>query len=465
MTINRQTTQSKARSIVRSKSSQRNKKGLGKLIIVVIVVVIILATLLVLGLVPRFERKKDLDKATSETIGALPVVRTIVASLANETEKLVLPANIGAIQYTTIYARVDGYLTGRMVDIGDLVKKGQLLAVIDTPTVDQELEQARADLLRAKATVDQTRAQLKEAVAQKATAQANVVKAKANVDYATVTATRWSNLATRGAVSLQSRDEKVRFLDTTSAELKAQDADVLAAEAKIVAAQSQIQESLAEVKAKQAEVRRLEVEQSFQKVLAPFDGIITLRKVDPGALITKGSQSNNLELYQLARIDRLRVYVSVPQRVARYLKAGQLAEITVPEFAERKFNGIVTNVSGALDPSTRTRQTEIQIDNTDRSLLPGMYAEIKLTGAREGKWIRVPGTTLVTRPSGQFVIVVKDGKAKYQPIVIGRDFGSEVEVKEGLSGGEHVAVSPNDDLIDNEPVQEQELKQDKESGE
>jgi RND family efflux transporter MFP subunit len=441
----------------------RNADGIGKIIIVVIVAAAIIITLLVLGLIPRFERKKDLDKATSETTGALPVVRTIVARPANETEQLVLPANIGAIQYTTIYARVDGYLSGRLVDIGDKVKKGQLLAVIETPTIDQELEQARADLLRAKAAVDQTRAQTKEAVAQKLTAQANVQKAKANVDYATVTATRWTNLATRGAVSLQSRDEKVRFLDTTSAELTAQGADVKAADAKIVAAQSQIAESLAEVKAKQAQVKRLEVEQSFQKVLAPFDGIITLRKVDPGALITKGSQSNNLELYQMARIDRLRVYISAPQRVARYLKAGQAADIMVPEYPERKFTGIVTNVSGALDPSTRTRQTEVQIDNKDHALLPGMYAEIKLTGAREGKWIRVPGTTLVTRPNGQYVVVVKDGKAHYQPIVIGRDFGNQVEVKQGLTGDEHVAVSPNDDLIDGEGVQEQPLETDKES--
>lgn len=447
---------------------RRNSLGVGKLLIVICVAALILVVLLVLGFLPKLERKKDLDKSHAETVGALPVVHTIVARKAADVESIVLPGNIGAIQYTTIYARVDGYLKERIVDIGDQVKKGQLIALIDTPTIDQQLAEAKADLLRAVAGVDHARAQLKEAIAEKDTALANEQKAKSNVDYATVTATRWQNLAIRGAVSLQSRDEKVRFLDTSSAELKAQGADVAAATAKIVAAKAEVAETQAEVTAKVAAVKKLEAEQSFQRVLAPFDGIITVRKVDPGALITKGSQSADLEIYQMAKIDRLRVYVSAPQRVARYLHPGQSADINVPEFPERKFTGVITNVSGALDPSTRTRQTEIQIDNKDHALLPGMYSEITLTGARDdakaGQWIRVPGTTLVTRPSGQFVVIVEDGKARYQPITIGRDFGNEVEIRDGLKGNEHVVVSPNDDLIDNAPVQEEALKEDIKEG-
>jgi RND family efflux transporter MFP subunit len=443
---------------------QRKHTAMGKLLIVVGVAAAILVVLLVLGFLPRIERRKDLDKSHQETVGALPVVHTIVAKPADETESIILPGNIGAIQYTTIYARVDGYLKERIVDIGDPVKKGQLIAVIDTPTIDEQLAEARADLLRAVAGVDHAKAQLKEAIAEKDTALANQQKAKSNVDYATVTATRWQNLAIRGAVSLQSRDEKVRFLDTSSAELKAQGADVATASAKIVAAQASVAEANAEVKAKDAAVKKLVAEQSFQRVLAPFDGIITLRKVDPGALITQGSQSSNLELYQMAKIDRLRVYVSAPQRVARYLHAGQTADINVPEFPERKFTGVITNVSGALDPSTRTRQTEIQIDNKDHALLPGMYSEIKMSGAREGKWIRVPGTTLVTRSNGQFVVTVADGKAHYQPITIGRDFGNEVEIRDGLKGNEHVVVSPNDDLIDNEAVQEEAVEAEAKEG-
>jgi RND family efflux transporter MFP subunit len=432
----------------------RNNAGMGKLVILIVVVGIILAVLLVVGILPRIGRKQELDKMHEETTGAVPVVRTIVADPAKESESIVLPANIGAIQYTTIYARVDGYLKSRLVDIGDHVKNGQLLAVIDTPTIDQQLEQGRADLMRAKATLETNIADNKEAIAQELTAEANLVKAKTNFDYASITASRWQNLCARGAVSQQSRDEKVRFLDTTNAEVRSNQADVQAAKAKVVASVSKIAEAKAEVRAKDAEVKKLVAEQGFQKVTAPFEGVITERKVDAGALITQGSQTTALELFQLAKIDRLRIYVSVPQRIARYMHTGVLADVIVPEFPERKFIGKVTNTSGGLDPSTRTRQTEIQIDNADHALLPGMYAEIKLSGARDGNWIKVPGTTIVTRPNGQYVIVVKDGKAVYKAVTIGRDYGDAVEIRVGLNDGDHVVISPNDELRDGEAVQE-----------
>ncbi|MBX9695892.1 MAG: efflux RND transporter periplasmic adaptor subunit, partial [Cyanobacteria bacterium] len=405
----------------------------------------------------KLQRQGELKQAHAETVDAIPIVHTVVANPAKHTEEITLPGNIGAIQYTTIYARVDGYLTQRVVDIGDQVKKGDLLAVIDTPTVDDALKQAQADLLKAKAGYETSQANLKESIAKQATAEAAVVKSKANVAYATVTAKRWQDMCERGTVSQQSRDEKVRSLDTTTAELDEQNANLRAAIATVEASKAQVKEANANVMAKKADVDRYTAEQSFQRVLAPFDGVITLRKVDPGALITKGSQSSNLELYQLAKIDSLRIYVSVPQRVARYLHEGMTADVQVPEFPERKFLGKVTNVSGALDPNTRTRQTEIKIENKDHALLPGMYAEIKLGTLRETPWIRVPGTTIVTRTDGLYVVVVKDGKAHYQPITMGRDYGDEVEVKVGLTGGEVVAVSPSDDLREGEAVQAQPL--------
>ncbi len=424
----------------------------GGLATVLAIIAGVIVLLFLVGLVPRLERGQELNKMHRETVGAVPVVHTIVAKPASHNESITLPANVGAIQYTAIYARVDGYLNKRLVDIGDQVKQGQLLAVIDTPTVDQKLAEAKADYLKSVAALDSAKAQLKESIAKQLAAAADVDKAKANLDYGNVTATRWINLAARGAVSLQSRDEKVRLQESTSAELKAQQANEKAAEAQVKASKSEVDEAVAAVGASKANVARLTAEQSFQKVVAPFDGIITLRKVDPGALITQGSQTSNLELFQMAKIDRLRVYVSVPQRIARYLSDGMDAAINVPEYPERKFIGKVTNVSGALDPNTRTRQTEIQVDNQDHALLPGMYAEVKLTAVREQPWIRVPGTTLVTNADGQFVVVVQDGKAHYQPITIGRDFGDEVEIKVGLKGNELVVVSPNDDLREGEPV-------------
>lgn len=413
---------------------------------------IVVGVLFVVGLIPRLEERKELKRMEEETVGAVRTVNTIKARPAADTESIKLPGNINAILYTTIYARVDGYLKDRFVDIGDHVKQGQLLAVIDTPTVDEKLNQGKADLKEAQAGLLEAQAQLKSAIAQDVKAKAEIEKDKANLDYASVTAKRWIDLALRGAVSLQSRDEKVRFQEAQTATLAAAVSAEQAAVAQVKAAQSQVDVAKAKVIAQKADVRRLEAEQGFQKVYAPFEGIITVRKVDPGALITQGSQSTNLELFQLAKIDKLRIYVSVPQRVARYLANGMHAEVDVPEFPERNFTGQVTNVSGALDPNTRTRQTEIQMENPDKVLLPGMYAEVNFTTMREAPWIRIPGTTIVTRTDGLFVAQVKDGKVHFQRITVGRDFGDAVEVKAGLNNGDEVIVSRADDLQEGEPV-------------
>jgi len=413
----------------------------------------IVIALFLFGFLPRIQENKELHQMHDETVGAIPVVHTVLAKPASKTEALTLPGNIGAILYTTIYARVDGYLKQRCVDIGDVVKKGQLLGEIETPTLDEKLNQGKADLDEAKATLLSSQAQYKEAVAKEEQAKAEVDKGKSNVDYASLTANRWLDLATRGAVSVQSKDEKVRMLNSQSAQLVSDQANVRVEQANVKAALAQIQVAKAGVVGKAANVRRLEAELNFKNVVAPFDGVITARKVDPGALITEGSQTSSLELFQMAKIDRLRIYVSVPQRVARYLKTGMTADVLVQEYPDRVFKGVVTNVSGALDPNTRTRQTEVQIDNPDRTLLPGMYGEVKLSALRETPWIRVPGTTLVTRPDGMFVIVVKDGKAYFQKILIGRDFGDEVEIRTGLEDQQQVVISPSDDLRDGDPVQ------------
>lgn len=433
------------------------KKGPGGIIIFLILLVVGLGGLFAVGLLPRLERKTELKEMHDETVGAIPHVRTITSRPAALSESITLPGNIDAILYTTIYARVDGYLTSRLVDIGDSVKKGQLLARIDTPTVDDALAQSRADLLEAVAQLDTQKANLKESQAKELTAEADVERSKANVAYTTVTAKRWQDMAERGTVSQQSRDEKVRSLDVSTAELAAQNANLKAAQSAVEAAKAAVRQAQANVAAKQADVDRLTAEQGFQKVYAPFDGVITARKVDPGALITKGSQSTNLELYQMAKIDTLRIYVSVPQRIARYLVTGMKAKVNVPEFPERLFEGTVTNVSGALDPNTRTRMTEVKIDNKDHALLPGMYAEVTVSTARQSPWIRVPGTTIVTRTDGLYVVVVENGKAHYQAVQIGRDFGDEVEIRIGLKGNEKVIVSPSDDLREGETVQEEAL--------
>lgn len=437
---------------------QEPKPKRGSLFIALIVLVIIFCALFLLGLIPRLENKHELKKMEDETIGAIPVVHTIIAKAAPFTEQGVLPGNIGAIQYATIYARVDGYLLKRFVDIGDWVKTGQLLAVIDTPTIDEELSQAKADLAEAKAQTEASKASLKEAIAKAVAAHEQVVRSKVNQNYAHVTARRWENMASKGAVSLQSRDERVRSYDAESAVVKSAEADEKAAQAAVNSAKSKVDVAQATVVAKVAVVNRLKAQQSFKNVVAPFDGVITERKVDPGALITAGSSTATLELFQLAQIDVLRIYVNAPQTLAPYLKAGQKAEVTLQEFPNKVFVGEVTNVSGALDPQTRTRQTEIRVKNPEHLLLPGMYAEVRITAHRDSSWIKVPGTTLVARPDGMYVVKVENGKAHYQKVSIGRDFGDEVEIQSGLTGNEEVVVSPAVDLREDEAVNPQPLE-------
>ena len=416
------------------------------LIMVVAVLLIVFGAMFAFGFIPRLDNARSLKKMEDETSGAIPVVHTVISEAAPFTEQGSLPGSIGAIQYATIYARVDGYLTKRFVDIGDHVKTGQLLALIDTPTIDQELSQARADLVQAQAQVMAAKANVKEALAKAVAAHEQVERAKVNTDYAEITAKRWQNMAAKGAVSLQSRDERVRSYDAELTVIKSSQADEKAALAAVKTAQSQVDVARATVVAKAAAVKRLEVQQSFKNVVAPFDGIITDRKVDPGELITAGSASSNLELFQLAQIDLLRIYVNAPQTLAPYLKPGQRAQITLSEFPNREFIGEVTNIAGALDPQTRTRQTEIHLKNLDHLLLPGMYAQVLITARRDSSWVKVPGTTLVAHPDGMYVVIAQSGKAHYQKVEIGRDFGDEVEIQKGLKGAEEVIVSPSIDL-------------------
>jgi RND family efflux transporter MFP subunit len=441
-----------------SKGETKKASGPHLFIFLAIIAVVIVAVFFA-GLLPKIGQSFELNKEHQETVDAIPNVHVIVAKPAARTESITLPGNIGAMQYATINARVDGYLKTTFVDIGDQVKTGQLLAEIETPTVDQAVAQALAGLQEAQAKLKNEQANLKQAQEKKKAADSEVDKAKADLDYARITASRWENLVERGAVSQQSRDEKVRMLESNTANYQAQKDNERAAVAQVLAAEASVDVAKSAINAKVAEYKKEQAQQSFQKVTAPFDGIITLRKVDPGALITSGSSSTNLELFQLAKVDVLRIYVAVPQRIARFLKAGMDAIVMPSEFPDRNFVGKVTNVSGALDSNTRTRQTEIHVKNPDHALLPGMYAEIKLTTLREAPWIRVPGTTLVVRPNGQFVAVVKDDKVHYQKVTIGRDYGDEVEIREGLKGTEEVVISPSDDLLEGQKVKTLQDKQ------
>jgi RND family efflux transporter MFP subunit len=428
------------------------RQARGNVLVFLVFLLVVAGVLFALGLFPKIKENKILTTREEEAASAVPVVSTVKIVAAPFEESASIPGNIGAMQYATIYARVDGYLKSRVADIGDSVTEGQLLAEIDTPTIDEEIAQALADLTQSKAQLVSAQSKLKEAKAQAETAFAQVKKAQADQSYAAVTADRWENMATRGAVSLQSRDEKVRSLASQNAALEAARSQKLAADEAVGSASAQVEVARAGVLSRQASLDKYKAQQAFKYVRAPFAGVITVRKVDPGALITAGSQSANMELFQLAKLDVLRIYVNAPQILARYLEAGQKAELTVTSFPERTFEGTVTNVSGALDPQTRTRQTEIKINNPDHVLLPGMYAQVKLTAKRPDLWVRVPSSAVIPKNGDLDVFLVKDGKAHLQKVVIGRDFGDEIEIKAGLEKDEIVIVSPPDDLRENDPV-------------
>jgi RND family efflux transporter MFP subunit len=404
------------------------------------------------GVIPKLLERHDLLHRTEQLGSEVPVVQTVVVQPAPFEEPLTYPGNIGAMQYATIFSRVDGYLKSRMVDIGDKVKEGQVLAEIDTPTIDQELAQARADVAEARAQVVNAQANLKEAKAKDQSVEADVKRVKADEELAAVTAGRWVNMASRGAVSFQSRDEKTTALSAQTATLEAARAQKRASEQAVLASESQVAVTSANVTAKLAAEARYEAEQSFKFVRAPFDGVITFRKVDPGALITAGSQTQNVELFQMAKLDVMRIYVHIPQSVSRYLETGQLAELYISGYPDRVFKGTVTNVAGALDPQTRTRQTEVKIANPDHALLPGMYAQVKVTAKRPERWVRVPSNAVIPRGSDLEVVVVKDDKAHYQKVSLGRDFGDEMEIKAGLKGNETIVISPEDDLREGDQV-------------
>lgn len=424
----------------------------GRTALIVVILVAVVAILLAVGFLPKMKEKSLTAKRVEEIKGESRSVKTATVKPASDEESATLPGNIGAMQYASIYSRVDGYLKKRVVDLGDTVKSGQVIAEIETPTIDEELSQSLADLAEAKAQLESARSSLKEAQAQAIAAEAQVKRVVSDQEFAGVTASRWEKMAQAGAVSLQSRDEKNRALLAQNAALESQKAQKAAADESVVAAGSRINVAQATVQAKQAAVNKLRAQQSFKYVRAPFDGVITIRNVDPGALISAGSQSQNQELYQMAKLDVLRIYVDAPQKISKYLAPGGKAEVFVSAFPGKTFIGEISNVSGALNPQTRTRQTEIKIDNYNHLLIPGMYAQVKLTVHRSDKWLRVPSTAVIPKGDDLEVVLLKNGKAQFQKVVLGRDFGDELEIKAGLNEGDIVIVNPPDDLFDGDPV-------------
>jgi len=408
---------------------------------------VLVVILLGIGVLPRLRQNAELVAASTAPDAGLVQVSVVPPRRSDGPIDLVLPSNIQAIEETTIYARTNGYVRERYVDIGAPVTAGKVLAQIDTPELDQELSQARAALAQTRSALAQARAGYTQAQANLSQSRAGLEQSKANESFAKVTAERFGKLERDELVAHQDADEKRTALAAASATTAVSQANVAAMEANLGALEASVEAARATVAASEANVQRLLALQSFQKVEAPFAGIITARGIDRGALITSGSGNGATWMFRIAHIENLRIFVNVPQTFVRSIIPGQDAQVLVAEFPQRGFVGKIASTAGALDPTSRTLLTEVRLKNDDHALLPGMYAQVKFSLVpADTVWV-IPATTVIARSAGPQVLDVRrDGTVHYLGVQLGRDFGQTVEVVAGLSGSERLVLSPPDGL-------------------
>jgi RND family efflux transporter MFP subunit len=392
--------------------------------LLLIVLVVVLAGLIFFGINARIQTAAAVKETTREL--SIPDVSVIHPKPGTVKDELVLPGNVQAFTDSPIYARSSGYLKQWFFDIGSRVKAGQELAIIEAPELDQQVSQAKATIEQAKAALDQ--------------AIANQQQGKANEELARVNADRWKALVAKGAVSRQENDQY-------QATYQAQLANLNALEQAIAAARSNIA-------ADQANLARLQQMQDYEIVRAPFDGIVTARNIDVGALINAGNGGVAEELFHMAATARLRVYVSVPQADSRAAAPGVKCYLTLTEFPGRKFPGELVRNSGAIDQATRTLLTEVDVDNASGELRPGAYAEVHLQVPEGSRSLIVPVSVLLFRSEGLRVGVVRDGnRVELVRVVLGKDYGNEVEVVSGLAPDDSVIANPPDSLSSGATVQ------------
>ena len=360
----------------------------------------------VIALLPKLRHREDL-RVEAESVSGPPLVLATRLKAGEGGGNLELSASIQAFEQTPIFARTSGYVKARYVDIGDRVKKGQLLAIIDDPQTAQAL-------LQAKATLAQTRAQL--------------AQSKANSVLSTTTNQRWQALVGEGVVSKQDADQRL-------AQAGADTAAVAAAEANIAASE--------------ANVRNLTEQASFSRVIAPFSGIVLSRAIDTGSLISSGSQTGVTQMFTIGQADTVRVFANVPQTSAVGLHKGQPAKVAVRELGGQTFPGVIARTSSSIDPGTRTLLIEVDLKNDGR-ILPGMYAVVLLDTPRGGAHpVMLPPNALVVRTAGpQAVVIDSNNVVHFRNIVLGRDLGSATEVLSGLKPGDLVVLSPGDSVVD-----------------
>ncbi len=358
----------------------------------------VLLVLITAGVVTFLNRKSESDALAKETEAvSIPTVAVVQPQAEPGNDELVLPGNLQAFEESPIFARTNGYLLRWYRDIGSKIQKGELLAAIDTPEIDQELSQARA-----------SREQVRSAL-----------------ELARISAERWTNLRKTDSVSQQEADQQTSGYQQAQANLAAADANV----------------------------RRLEELESFKKVYAPFSGVLTRRNVDPGVLINSGAGLSGKELFDIARVDPLRVYISVPQAYAPNMKVGMKANVTLQEFPGQKFMGTVARTADAIDPATRTLNTEVDVPNKDSKLLPGSFGQVHFATGTSVPRITIPVNAMLFRAEGPRVAVVDmDNTVHLHPISIGRDFGATLEILGGLEVSDRIIINPSDSLEEGQKV-------------
>jgi RND family efflux transporter MFP subunit len=357
---------------------------------------IVLVALLASGIWSRLKARTALRAETAQV--ALTAVSVVSPKPTASAQEIILPGNVQPFITSPIYSRTNGYLRKWYFDIGAHVKQGQLLAVIDTPEVDQQLEQSLS----------------------------NLNTAKANLALAEITKNRYEGLLTKNAVAQQDADNAVGTFNANKAI----------------------------VDANQANVKQLQALQSFEKIYAPFDGVITARNTDIGDLIDSGSSGTvKTDLFHISQPDKLRVYVNVPEEYSQGIKVGMTADLSLTEFPGRKFQGKLVRTAEAINLTTRTLLIEIEVDNPTGTLLSGSYAEVHLKIPAQASTLLLPVNALLFRSEGLRAGVVKDGKVVLTAVTPGHDFGNQIEIVSGLKPDDQVIINPPDSIVSGQQVQ------------
>ncbi len=391
-TEERQQTADPTLTLVDANTAKRSRKSW----LVPAIAVIAVAALLASGIWSRVKARTALNVETTQA--ALPAVAVVSPKQTAPADEIILPGNVQPFITSPIYSRTNGYLKTWYFDIGAHVKKGQLLAVIETPEVDQQLQQARSNLLTA----------------------------QANLELASVTKNRYQGLLKSNAVSQQDVDNAIGTYNANKSI----------------------------VEADKAAVEQYSALVSFEKIYAPFDGVITARNTDIGDLINSGSGTGvKTDLFHIAQPGKLRVYVNVPEEYSQGIKNGMTADLTLAEFPGRKFQGKLVRSAEAINATTRTLLVEIDLDNPKGTLLSGSYAEVHLAVPTQAATLLLPVNTLIFRSEGLHVGVVKDGKVVLTAVTPGHDFGDEIEIVSGLTANDQVIINPPDSIVSGQAVQ------------